>query len=196
MPERCRHGNHSSCHECLKRELTVLKRLLEDPEAAAVCSKLENYRNLKRQVRMAIEAVDAMERNDLSNNPDWSDDASFHSVMDVSSEVNQKPVVKPKVVAASGFGARPKMPPKQRDRSISDSPERERSVGVLASPPHANRMRWTEAEIEDLRKGHIELGSDWKAIQQTYPSLQRFSGVQLKDKHRATFGSRASTSTR
>ena len=189
--EECRHANTDNCHECLRNELKELQKLFSDPDTKYL-DPPELFAGLQRHVKFALDRIADMEQNELQHvAPDHSDAESFHTTREESSE--QHRTFHPRVVAGSGFARRndnhevsPKVPP--RPRSPTKSPQAARTS---TSPPRASRIRWTEAEIEQLGEGVRRFGKQWREIQQHYPKLKRFTNVQLKDKYRTAFGSRS-----
>ena len=58
-------------------------------------------------------------------------------------------------------------------------------------PPVGERARWTEEQTAALESAAQVYENSWEEIRRRIPLLSGFTGVQLKDKYRATFGSRA-----
>ncbi len=58
-------------------------------------------------------------------------------------------------------------------------------------PPVGERAKWTEEQTAALESAAQVYENSWEEIRRRIPLLSGFTGVQLKDKYRATFGSRA-----
>jgi hypothetical protein len=76
----------------------------------------------------------------------------------------------------------------------TDDPSGIRSVRSRSRSPSASnpsRMRWSADETDALEEGFRRFPHQWENIRRHSSILCRFSGVQLKDKWRGTFGARA-----
>jgi hypothetical protein len=110
---------------------------------------------------------------------------------DANSEAARKRF-RPDVVTASAFGEST-----QATRSSPPRVERPTTpVGLPILGTVKTRMTWNKLQVADLRTAYQRFGSQWERMRKEYPSLREFTGVQIKDKYRATFGNRASTSPR
>ena len=82
------------------------------------------------------------------------------------------------------------------EERIAPASSRDVRVARSRSPrgggrPRRPRMTWSAEEVACLQVAFSVLGSSWESMRRQYPLLSRFTGEQLKDKYRASFGSRA-----
>jgi hypothetical protein len=86
----------------------------------------------------------------------------------------------------------PEMPDAREEAGsivLPDVPERTRSRSPRRGRPA--RAVWTEEETRLLGVAYLAYPGEWERMRRNYEPLRRFSGMQLKDKYRATFGNRA-----
>ena len=83
----------------------------------------------------------------------------------------------------------PRNPSPRRTTIPVEEVERVASMASRLSGPRVARL-WSEAQLQDLKDGYDRFGAQWETIRKNYPALEKFSGMQLKDKHRASLGSR------
>jgi len=89
----------------------------------------------------------------------------------------------PSVVRGSAFGHHAAEP----STSILTTDTYNGSVshgGVSISRPPSKHMRWSDDEVATLLEAYSRHGPRWERIRSFYPNLSRFTGQQLKDKHR------------
>lgn len=70
-------------------------------------------------------------------------------------------------------------------------PSRGPDTSLARTAANTGRACWTDDEKKLLLAGYQLYGSSWEDIRAEYSVLRKYSGVQLKDKFRAVYGSRA-----
>lgn len=219
----CQHGSWGDCADCLRNKLAELHTVLEDPDARSLIDEptlktiiawipkvLERITRIEEGFYMGSRPktvfrpvtvpeiplqVEEPSRGDGSVYESVDDDPEFFSPRNENSAEASRKRFKPDVISGSAFGAKePAANPPIEKRTISPRPSS--SSGVLFNPTQKQRKTWSQEQVADLKAGFQRFGTSWERIRKEYRSLEQFTGVQLKDKHRATFGSRASLSPR
>lgn len=109
-----------------------------------------------------------------------------------NSESESEPAVRPRSRSprrspSPDEGQRPRVP-----ASSSNSGPILTAISRSGADELRERMKWSAEEEALLEAGHRRYGPKWAKIRVSDARLRRFTGVQLKDKFRARFGSRAS----
>jgi hypothetical protein len=210
--KECLHGTPVGCPECLHDDLAEFLRELEEPETAEVLDAehillLKTYSSVVRSSlarRIASEAhihpdvdqpmnmegeeflrgdgsvYESVDEDQVSGRRTHAsaDSSEFHSPKNAPSpRSTQHPRFYPHVHSGSAFGAVIRHP----RRSTTPPPDPTHPgapyVGVRTSS-------WTNQEVSDLRDAVARFQTRWESIRKNYPSLNRFTGTQLKDKWR------------
>lgn len=217
----CQHGSLGDCPDCLRNKLAELHTVLEDPDARSLIDEqtlktiiawipkvLDRITRIEEGYYMGSRpqtvfrpitvpevsiAEDEPGRADGSVYESVDDDPEFFSPRNDNSAAASRKRFKPDVISGSAFGTKepPANPPIEK-RSVS--PRQSTSSGLVLNPGQRQRKTWSQDQVADLKAGFQRFGSSWERIRKEYKSLEQFTGMQLKDKHRATFGTRASLS--
>jgi hypothetical protein len=156
--------------------LEQLIQVLNDPDAGHL--GIEQLPHLKRFVTSTRQEINQI----LFSEAEMVDDNEFEDAQEDPSPKRFQPTV----VAASGFGNRPSSLPRAEPQSRSGVP------GLYGKTLLTKRMKWSNEEVEQLRIASEQYPYQWEEMRRNFPMLHKFTGVQLKDKFRATFGSRSS----
>lgn len=185
MSEECRHGCIGGCYDCLLICLHEGIRVLNDTDAANLPLKKELMNQLKRFMK---HAVDEIGRIHISEGHFLEAEEEEDDFEDAVEEPAPKRFL-PTIVASSGFGS----PRRTAHIPVTIEPQEGVSISQITKSMLPKRRKWSKQQTEDLRLACDKYPNQWETMRRVFPSLSEFSGVQLKDKHRATFGSRKST---
>ena len=177
----CRHGIVGGCYDCLLVFLHEAIRVLNDSDAAHLSMKPGLAAQLKRFMKHGVEEIG---RIHISEGQFIEDDEYEDAI--------EEPAAKrlhPTVVAGSGFGSRNSAIPSVAPLITEGSSN---SINSIIQPFLPKRLKWTDIQKEILKNAYDKYPNQWEVIRTNFPELNEFTGVQIKDKYRATFGSRKS----
>jgi hypothetical protein len=161
--------------------------VLNDSDALNLPLKKELSKQLKRFMKHAVDEIGRIHISEgqfLEAEEEDGDDFE-----DAVEEPAPKRFL-PTIVASSGFGS----PRRSAHIPATIEPAQEGvSISQITKNLLPKRRKWSKQQTDDLRLACDKYPNQWETMRRVFPSLSEFSGVQLKDKHRATFGSRKST---
>ena len=175
----CRHGEKGDCLDCCMASLDRLSRQLGDADAVHVMDA-ELFGRLKSVVAALRMRLMYFQEHEVHGSEDSS--VYFSPRAEEPPPKRFQPLIVP-VPAFSGSGVSATAP----TQATQGEP------AVVIPFPGSGRRRWTQEETEVLKRAYDKYPGQWERMRKEFSVLRSFTGVQLKDKWRATYGERRSS---
>lgn len=173
----CRHGESGDCVDCCMGSLDRLLRQLRDEDAVHVVPP-----EMFNRLRSVVVALRARLMYFQDNDGFIADDTSeFYSPRAEPSAKRFQPVIVP----VPAFTSRPSV-----SATAPTQATQSEQPAAVQLPSFTSRRTWNPDQVDALKRAYARLGNQWEQMRKDYPELRSFTGMQIKDKYRATFGER------
>ena len=183
-PIVCRHGNRKNCEDCLLYMLEDIRVMLKNPDVALLVAN-GTYVGLNRQIDFAIKNLNAHHADVEEDVPPPHFSEVFAPERGPPSPATQ---FRPETVFGSAWAPRPPPLDTPKKKQIANDDYNLEKVSPNSPGSHGGypkvRSKWTASDVEVLKAAFKAYPRQWESMRRNFPQLQKYTGMQLKDKYK------------